>query len=410
MSKLYTITVTIFIVAILAYVLSPLYNKNDSEPINSALDTLSTLPFFSETEATGDSLMAIQDSLAQKEIEDYKSELKKLFKYTFSIDSLYNNLKNELKYCSEKKLLKELFNEFSNALNYKTRSEKEYLQLHKLWVADANKEKDEEIQEYYSKYFYLFRWSNNYYYFNVWDTELRPGDLFKITGYRRYRRKQIQWQPGTLDIVVSKLDLDPQFKPKGYNVIHKGKRNLKDTGFDFEYKFEEPGIYKITLKSSICFRQFWVHVSWLDGIVKTDENKMLVYISSFRDTISPPYRVHIISEKGDLFTTETDHKGLLVLKHKLLSKKRNNSAMIAIEKNEQMAFLKGYIPKSQSDTVHVNYIYTDCPVYRPGKIVHFGGIVKMLENGNLVERRHIDSVEVRIDGPQRTQLYKKHFQ
>ncbi len=407
MSKIYKFTVTVFILVLLAYVLSPLLNRVDSEPKTINVDTLPTLLFLDDIASITDSIYkAKEDSVIAKRYEDYKQKLKKIFDYKLTVDTLYTNLKSELEYCSENDLLKELFSGFSNGLNQKTRSEKDYQDLQKQWIKDAIEEENEKVQEFYSNYSGVFRKSNRYYYLNVWNTELRPGEHFRVTGNNRYRRNN-KLTVKSMDVTISKLKLDSLLMPSGYSVVHKGKTNLNNGRLDFEYKLDTSGIYKVTLANSLCFKQFWVHVSWLDGIVKTDKDKMLIYISSYKDTIAPPFRVNVINEEGELYSTYTNDEGLLVLKHKYLSKKRSRNTMIAVEKNNQMAFLTGFIPKYYPDTIHVNYTYTDCPVYRPGKVVHFGGIVKMLESGTPVERRHIDSVEVIINGPQRTELYKK---
>jgi hypothetical protein len=162
---------------------------------------------------------------------------------------------------------------------------------------------------------------------------------------------------------------------------------LKPLGRLYRYarQLDAPGIFRLTLSSRFFFQQLYLQVSWLDAVVKTDGALLLIWGSSYNDTLPPPYDLSLFRSDGNNIKAVTDSSGLYsFVRHredfgsrellKVLLKKKGHFAVVPVR-------------VSCSAEAHEDWfldIHTDRYVYAPEHRVHFQGIVKKMTDRGYV--------------------------
>lgn len=340
--------------------------------------------------------------------EDYRVQMHKLFEKDSSATQAYNKFRKAIPDAHKKGTLEILFREFTSApaftINKKDKSDS-LQKIQRQWVKDALSEKDETIRELYSRYIqFLHNHSNNYQYYFLERSQIRPGEELRLHTSGNYMKNK----PNSIEskIEIAQLSFDKHLKPEGFIVERTDSARLVDYSDVYGQKMEKPGVFRITVYNNLHFQQFYFQVSWLDCVVKFDPSKLLLFASSYKDTIPPPYNVHIMNSSGQIYTTKTDSNGICAMRHKFTNVPNQLQGLkLIVEKDEQLAFLTGSMPYIQNDTTIEYYIYTDRPVYRPGNRVHFRGLIKLLTNSNMLSSTNFDSIDLLITDPQYNKLW-----
>ncbi len=341
--------------------------------------------------------------------EDYRVQMHKLFEKDSSATQAYNKFRKAIPDAQKKGTLEILFREFTSApaftINKKDKNDS-LQKIQRQWVKDALSEKDEIIRELYSRYIqFLHNHSNNYQYYFLERSQVRPGEELRLHTSGNYMKNK----PNSIEskIEIAQLSFDKNLKPEGFVVERTDSARLVDYDDIYQQKMEKPGVFRITIYNDLHFQQFYFQVSWLDCVIKFDPSKLLLFASSYKDTIPPSYNVHIMNSSGQVYTTKTDSNGLCAMRHKFTNALDQLQGLkLIVEKEGQLAFLTGSMPYNQNDTTIEYYIYTDRPVYRPGNRVHFRGLIKLLTNSNMLSSANVDSVAILINDPRHNRFWQ----
>lgn len=339
--------------------------------------------------------------------ESYEERLRKAFDKHGDLVKAYEIFRDRLPEAREEGRLQVLFSTFVSCTTFSGGEDraKRHRPVLQAWVRDALKEKDEATRMLYSQYCSYFQADDSYYrQFYVDKRQMRPGEDIRVYKYYYDRERTEMHTPYTIEI--ARLTLDSLLRPKGFTAA--SSEEVKGIDYDHQYRhtIDEPGVYRVTISGATHFQQLYVQVSWLDCVVKADPQKLLVFGSSYKDTVPPPYTVHFVSPDGDIYKTRTDTSGLCALRHHYADAEKAASVKVVLEKKGQLAFMDGYFPTATADTSMEYYIYTDRPVYRPGHKVHFRGMLKLLVDGREIGRAQADSVAVTIADPEGSEVYR----
>ncbi|MBD3240602.1 MAG: hypothetical protein GF331_08470 [Chitinivibrionales bacterium] len=319
----------------------------------------------------------------------------------------YELFREQLPDARKKGQLQVLFEVFVNCNAFS--SGEELAKIHRpvlqAWVRDALAEEDEATRMLYSQYCSYFRVDDSYYrQFYVDKRQMRPGEEVRVYKYYYDRGRKEMLTPYTIEI--ARLTLDSLLKPSGFTKV--SSETVKGVDYDHQYRhtIAEPGVYRVTISGEEHFQQLYIQVSWLDCVVKADPEKLIVFGSSYKDTVPPPYTVNFVSPEGDIHKTKTDTNGLCALRHHYADAKQAASVKVVLEKKGQLAFMEGYFPTATRDTSIEYHLYSDRPVYRPGHKVHFRGMLKLLVDSREIGVAQADSVDIAITNPEGTQVYR----
>jgi uncharacterized protein YfaS (alpha-2-macroglobulin family) len=376
---------------------------NNTTPLPSQQQKFETLPFKLKTNHETGRSGIIADSIdTTTSLQAYQEKIRKVFGKFSTITQAFEYFKKELPNALQKGDPPTLFVEFFNcdAFDSEKNTVANIRSIQKEWVKMACAEKDENIRMLYAQYVNEFN-DVRYHYF-VESMQIRPGEEFRLHGYH-YNDDNDNVLSRRINVEIAMLILNKQLKPDGFTPVHKDSAKFED---GYRYKMNDPGVYRITIWGEEQFAQFYVQVSWLDCVVKADSKGILTFGSSFKDTIPPPYKVHFVNTDGEVYTSKTDSKGALFLKHQFGDSGSSSSIKILLEKNGQLAFMENFLPTHRNDTTIENYIYTDRPVYRPGDRVHFHGILKLIVNASAIVPAIADSVDLLITDPQGITIWR----
>jgi hypothetical protein len=241
------------------------------------------------------------------------------------------------------------------------------------WVEDARKETDEGLRVWYSYHFNdvrgVQRGGTTLEHFKI-----RPGENLEVT----WADPELGNPPSpTLRIEVALRTEDSAGKQAGFRPWVSGPM-VKDGYFHrFARKLDAPGVYRVCVVDGEFFQQSYVQVGWLDLALKDDGKTLLAWVSSPRDTLKPPYRLHVTGAGGIDRLIPTDSNGLAKVELPRDIGLRN-SVRIRAEKDGKdgnAAYVRGTAGFPAEGYWTWN-LYTDRPRYRPGERIHFRGIVK----------------------------------
>lgn len=134
----------------------------------------------------------------------------------------------------------------------------------------------------------------------------------------------------------------------------------------------EPGGYLVVTSLGKVQRRFWLLITPLGIAVKSAPNRALVYVVNLpQGTPAPGALVEAWSSGIRLWAGTTDGDGVVVWDGASLPGDR--STVFVASKGASLAF--AYSSSYPRDAYRC-YLYTDRPVYRPGQVVYFRGILR----------------------------------
>jgi len=136
-----------------------------------------------------------------------------------------------------------------------------------------------------------------------------------------------------------------------------------------------PGLYAVSFSASGVRQLDWLMVTSLGMIAKTAGSTTLVYTVDIRTgTPVSAARVTIYAGSKPIASGVTDRSGLANIALPFTASRHAAQAIIA-RSGESLAFITAEL---SSTSVHKKmiYSYTDRPVYRPGQVVFYKGIVR----------------------------------
>ncbi|MEO6096023.1 MAG: MG2 domain-containing protein [Fibrobacteria bacterium] len=248
--------------------------------------------------------------------------------------------------------------------------------LVRAWVADARSETDETVRVWYSYHFNAVR--------GVWrggttleHFHIRPGGNLEIV----WTDPEANLPPSpTLRIEVARMAEDSAGRKLGFLPLASGAMEKDGLFHRYVRRLEAPGLYRVCVVDRDFFQQSYVQVGWLDLAVKDDGKTLLAFVSSPRDTLPPPYRIHVTGAGGIDRVVATDTDGLTVLDFPADYALRKSLRLRAVKyaadgKGAHAAYVRGATGFPAQGRWGCEP-YTDRPRYRPGDRVHFRGILK----------------------------------
>ena len=135
-----------------------------------------------------------------------------------------------------------------------------------------------------------------------------------------------------------------------------------------------PGLYMVAVEADGIRRVTWVAVTELGLITKHAGNRLLVYATHLK-TGRPLPQCHISLLSGDQTLLETTTSAGGIADIALPARPGGDELLVAGRYGSSFAAVRAYLYSEDSEP-HVVYTYTDRPVYRPGDVVSFKGIVR----------------------------------
>jgi len=204
-------------------------------------------------------------------------------------------------------------------------------------------------------------------------TNLRPGDTLLFQP--RYFYGLESDMPDSLQLEISRVDLDSM--GNGVSATPVDTVLAKPDGtrrgmWRLAKRLPGSGIWRISQLGDQTFHEQFVQVSWLDVAASRDASRLLVWGTSLKGAVPPPYTVRIRLSDGKWRTESTDSNGVLDVAVDTTSPYRNGSFSIVLESQGNLAFLQtGYLNTRNEDAETMTWIWTDRPSFRPGDMVHF---------------------------------------
>lgn len=139
----------------------------------------------------------------------------------------------------------------------------------------------------------------------------------------------------------------------------------------------KPGIYLIVARAGSREQVTWVTVTRLGLIVKHWGNEALSYVVDLKTGEPiPDADVQFTVRKGGKTSGRTDKDGIFQTRLRFAPGGEDQSLLVRAEKDGSAVFLRDHIWGEGGDGQTRVYSYTDRPVYRPGHLVNFKGIVR----------------------------------
>lgn len=148
----------------------------------------------------------------------------------------------------------------------------------------------------------------------------------------------------------------------------------------------KPGLYRAFAYDDKNYTPFYVESSALELLVKQDAEKVLVWISSFADTLPGPYALSIFNSQNGVAQLQTDARGFAIFA--LSDSVAQGGIRIVAEKQGHRAFahLEGVDPGNLRQVARVPvlpWLTTDKPLYRPGQTVRIQALLAPGQAGTL---------------------------
>ncbi len=307
-------------------------------------------------------------------------------------------------------LIYKIRDQYSSEFMTKISKEKKQRALIKL-VNEGVQEQDPDRRNLYHEIiYYLFHYHDysEYWYAYCKENKVRPGQEVSVAVYDyRYYEEKHSKKSYNMFFQVSKLELDENLKPQAFKIIRQDTLyQVTDYQQVLSESLKEPGIYRLTVYNDKNFSDFYVQATLLDLITKRTPEQLLVWVSSYKDSLKGPYEVVLLYGQD---------------KHITVKSKDNGTAYFIIEAEPeastdiQVAAATGGHYVFSSNRMYLDYvdridqqayIYFDRPIYRPGQKVHLKGIFRsVLANGSLAPT-YLDSITVTINNPNYEEIYR----
>ena len=135
-----------------------------------------------------------------------------------------------------------------------------------------------------------------------------------------------------------------------------------------------PGLYMVAVEADGIRRVTWLAVTELGLITKHAGNRLVVYATHLKTGRPlPQCQLSVLSGDQTLLETTTSAGGLADIT--LPARPGGDELLIAGRYGSSFAAVRAYLYSEESEP-YVVYTYTDRPVYRPGDVVSFKGIVR----------------------------------
>ncbi len=338
----------------------------------------------------------------------YREELEEAFAEDSTVAEAFKRFRAELPRAREKGETAVLFDEFDDCRAFSSGRNvvAEHRPVVRAWVKLARAEKDEAVRMLFANHINSFQVEDRRRrYFYVENNQIRPGEELRVHGYHYYYDEGRR-RPQKVTVEMALLKLDEKLRPAGFVPVMSDTATFRNYEDVYKRRVKDPGVYRVVVSTDEQFLQLYIQVSWLDCVVKADARTVLVFGSSFKDTLAPPYTVHFVDERGEVYTDRTDQQGTLYLKHLFGTTTSSAALKVILEKDGQLAFMNNSIPYVHHDTTMEYYLYTDRPVYRPGNRVHVRGMLKLVVDAQRIAPAEVDSVELSIADPQGSQVWR----
>lgn len=195
------------------------------------------------------------------------------------------------------------------------------------------------------------------------------GDLSRLLGYSSFMPDQREKQ---------KLDLSAN---KSLSLAKSFSEKIK--GRDVEGVFMQkvllptlaPGLYVVSAKAGDLQRLDWIMVTTLGMVTKTSGAETLAFATDIK-TGKPISASEVSVFVGNRLVTSgrTNSDGVLRLRLPSIEKGESHQTIIA-RSGESFAFVSSYLSSAQESRRTI-YTYTERPVYKPGQMVYFRGLVR----------------------------------
>lgn len=165
-----------------------------------------------------------------------------------------------------------------------------------------------------------------------------------------------------------------------------------------------PGLYVVLVKASGIQKLDWLMVTSLGMIAKTAGSKTLVYTVDLKTGAPVPSTpVTIYAGPKPVVSAVTDSNGLATVTVPASVPRHSSQAIIA-RSGESLAFITAEFNSTTASRKTV-YSYTDRPVYRPGQVVFYKGIVRT-PAGDGYKKPTPETVVVEVYDPNDTLIYR----
>jgi hypothetical protein len=195
-----------------------------------------------------------------------------------------------------------------------------------------------------------------------------------------------------------KAKLDSNTALKSVNTL-----NFPITKLDVEGRFMqridlpkmEPGLYLITADAGGIRQVGWIMVTSLAMVTKTSGSQTVAYTVDLKTGVPVAgAQIAVYVGKKVVASGSSDSQGLATLKLPSGMKGETNEVVIA-HVGQSFAFTSAYFPTDQQSDMLI-YAYTERPVYKPGQVVFFKGLVRhMTDTGYATPPSLPVTVEVR---------------
>lgn len=165
-----------------------------------------------------------------------------------------------------------------------------------------------------------------------------------------------------------------------------------------------PGLYVVSVSAPGVRQIDWLMVTSLGMIAKTAGNKTLVYTVDLKTGAPvPSASVTIYADSKPIASAVTDTNGLATIALRPTGLEHTSQAIIA-RSGESLAFITAEFNSTRA-TRKIIYSYTDRPVYRPGQVVFYKGIVRTRADDGYVLPAP-ETVVVEVYDPNDTLIYR----
>ncbi|MFC1584151.1 alpha-2-macroglobulin family protein [Fibrobacterota bacterium] len=343
----------------------------------------------------------------QKQEAKYRLRLKELFQPETSPMGAYKKLKSEFSDARNSGMLAALFSRFAEAPCFIRHRRKgpEFTEFLGLWVKDALVQSDDDIRLLYSDFYYKIRpvslaWRP----FMLKNNRLRPGDSLELSSHAL---KKGESGKGTFQVKVERLSLDDKGKAGGYKSWHNETLTAGTRICRYMRSMETSGLYRVSIHNRFFFQQFYFQVSWLDVTVKTDGGLLLIWGSSYKNFLPPPYELYLYREDGRKYKLDTDSAGLCVLIRRSTDYSLSEMFRLLVTKDGNFAFARGSMQalSERRDDWFLD-IHTDKREYRKGQKVHYRGIL-MKKSADGYMPPEVDMIKIGIYDFKDREIYAK---
>lgn len=309
--------------------------------------------------------------------ENEFAETDSLFHSITTASEAYSILKQKRELYYKKGELSKLFNSFSLSkpfFNSDSTTIGPSDSLAKEWIRDGLLESNEEVRHLYFRYQHLLGIKGGYH-FKTWYHHLYPHDTRWL--YADYVGADTSGADSSFYTVeLAKLNDSKLFQPFGN--LKGTLSGLKDS---IPLSFKETGIFRVTVFNETFFMPFYFKVGYLQTIIKHPKDMILIWSSSYKDIVPPPYKVTVSNSGGTTLQFESDSSGIVEIEGNTYEKLKEDSLSIltvTVEKGNEKQIIRDTLQPVAQDTLLGVFITSDRVVYEKGDTIFLSGMAKAI--------------------------------